>query len=194
MYEIETKFAYTLETKNNLTKNASFVKKESFTDTYFDTKDWNLISTDIWLRKRDHVWEIKIPQHDHSNINARISDNYKEVVGEENILQELKLSKKLETQFEPKIMFTTTRETYSLPPFTLVFDETDFGHQIGEVEILVKDISLTKQAEEQIEAFCKTHGLVPHSAMGKCVVYMKTHYPKELSKFIKMGIIRSYNI
>ena len=37
------------------------VSEASFTDVYFDTPDCALTRRDIWLRRRDDEWELKLP-------------------------------------------------------------------------------------------------------------------------------------
>ena len=33
----------------------------TFTDTYYDTPECALTANDVWLRRRDDRWEIKVP-------------------------------------------------------------------------------------------------------------------------------------
>ena len=61
--EVERKFVVTPEIENNLNKLVLLKPKErTFTDEYFDIeKTFDLSTRDLWLRRRDQIWELKWP-------------------------------------------------------------------------------------------------------------------------------------
>lgn len=61
-----------------------------FTDTYFDTVNCELIAHDVWLRKRDAQWEIKVPIEGDDKRSGGERSVFREVEGPERCLLELK--------------------------------------------------------------------------------------------------------
>ena len=64
MIEVEKKFVLTTDNLAKLTTGAKFLGEKSFTDNYYDTKDYLLALKDHWFRNRDGRWELKVPFND----------------------------------------------------------------------------------------------------------------------------------
>ena len=61
--EVERKFPLTAEVRARLARLALAPPVHSaFTDRYFDSRAFALTRRDLWLRRRDAVWELKSPQ------------------------------------------------------------------------------------------------------------------------------------
>ena len=60
--EIERKFRLTPDVRARLARLAAPSLRSTFTDRYFDSRAYELTSRDLWLRRRDAVWELKSPQ------------------------------------------------------------------------------------------------------------------------------------
>lgn len=190
MFEIETKFVYTPKARKELTHGRAPEKTQNMHDVYYDNEAFDLMSQDIWLRKRDGEWEVKIPQHAVGSANTREYDNYKEIEGEPGIMEALGLSDSLENLYSPVADFVTKRDTYNLDDLTVVFDESDFGHFVGEVEMLVPNQNDADEAHGRIAAFCKTHALTMHGVHGKVCEFIKQKYPNAYQMLVDKEIFR----
>ena len=122
-----------------------------FEDTYYDTAD--ILSTNnLWVRRRDRQWEAK----------RQIAGNYSWSTSEEIldtnrihtlVKQHFPNAPGVEANFGLGILcrFETTRQEFLADEkFTVALDRTDFGHAVGEVEIMTDDNSNT---QEEIDSF-----------------------------------------
>ncbi len=110
---------------------------------------------------------------------------------------------------------TTTRKRYQMGKFTIDFDSTDFGYQIGEIELMVvntqekknsgKDnsnsnkynTSSTTEAEEiedaskQIVEFCRENGLdISKGIHGKVLEYIRANRPQHYLALKQAGLVQ----
>lgn len=182
--EIEIKFHFTKEDVENIAKFATFISKDSFTDSYFDTKDYMLTKNNFWLRKREENFELKIPTPNSSK-NGIFS--YQEITNfsslEYEISQVLQIKKSLRELIKEEILlpyctFTSYRKKYKYNEFTFDFDETDFGFSIGELEIIVTEDSL-KQGQEKLENYFNSLNLKKSKSIGKLVEFIKERNPEQ---------------
>ena len=148
MIEVEKKFLLNEKQKKNLLDGAHMLKQKTFTDIYFDTKEYDLILKDVWLRKRDDVFELKIPRH--TNIEHHVYQ-YEEIHNEDEIRRHLglvaanDLLSDLESAgYVPFCVCTTVRASYRRGEFTLDFDRVSYEHdhlayELAEIELMVHD-------------------------------------------------------
>lgn len=61
----------------------------AFTDTYYDTPECSLTSNDVWLRRRDDAWEIKVPIAGDARRSGGERTVFREVEGAAGCLDEL---------------------------------------------------------------------------------------------------------
>ena len=61
----------------------------AFTDTYYDTPECALTSNDVWLRRRDEKWEIKVPIAGDARRSGGERTVFREVEGAAGCLDEL---------------------------------------------------------------------------------------------------------
>ncbi|KAI9732881.1 MAG: hypothetical protein M1834_003821 [Cirrosporium novae-zelandiae] len=165
LLEVEQKFVVAL---SNLTKfrvnrgtppfkSLKFSKNITFEDVYYDHN--NILSgLGIWIRKRDNQWEAK----------RRISGDYLRSTFDETgnpdqihgMLKDLipyRVLKSPERNFGLDVLarFRTTRETYiANEKYTIVLDSTDFGHMVGEIEVMGEDET---KAHQEIDNFRQQH-------------------------------------
>lgn len=135
-------------------------------DVYFDLPDGHFFSKGIYVRKRDGIWEAKIRSG-----GDFLNSAFVEVEGLEGVREvvegELGVLKKggeeeegsyddkglggeivLEDVLNPCAEFVTERESWLIErKFKVDVDTTDFGHVVGEVE-LVKVIERNMKARE----------------------------------------------
>ena len=68
----------------------------TFTDTYFDTETCDLTAHDVWLRRRDAIWEIKVPIPGDDKRSGGERSVFREVEGPKGCLVEIEKVLKLE--------------------------------------------------------------------------------------------------
>lgn len=140
-------------------KMGTFVKEVQFRDTYFDRADFYLTIQNIWLRQREHKFELKV------GIKGRDGsiDRYEEITNEQKILSYLDLTSNfsgnaLDTfsnaDIVPFSSFITQRKSYILGEFSIDIDIANFGdliYRVAEFELLVSSLDQVKDAEKKIE-------------------------------------------
>lgn len=196
MIEVEKKFILTKEDESKLINNAVFIGKKEFTDIYYDNKDYYLTKQDIWLRKRENRYELKIPLN--VSIQDRISDQYQELETEEEIIEYLKLNKNidlanalLEKGYVPFCEIITKREKYKHGEYGIDIDSMDFGYQITEIELMIGNISEIEKATQQIITFAKSLGLSTEKQIrGKVVEYLYRKNPEHFQTLIDAEVIK----
>jgi len=191
MIEVEKKFVITPEQERKLLEGAEFIGEKVFTDSYFDYSDYRMTASDLWLRKRDDRFELKVPLND--NTKARVSDQYHELETDEEIISALKLklalfssydenkasfSKKLEdviikNEIKPFCKITTTRKKYKKGEFGIDVDNMDFGYHICEIELMVAGELEIPSAEKRIVDFAISLGLPTIRVRGKVLEYLR---------------------
>ena len=174
--EVERKFVLGKDSDAKLQgQGAKLSKESSFTDVYYDTSDYKLTTSDHWLRKRDNQWQLKCPPEMRPE-NERCTQ-YAEYDKEETILKALQVLLDKESpsgtsrpvsapatsgcgnlqglvqkaSLNEFAQYTTHRKTYVLDGFTIDLDLTDFGFQVGEIEVVVADESRITEALHQID-------------------------------------------
>lgn len=115
--------------------------KREFEDVYFD-RDNQLSANGIWVRKRDGHWQAKIrPDAKRGSFN---NSQFEEFTKTADIARMIQNRINHGTIASPEedfglaqiARFTTYREMWKVnDKFNIVFDQTDFGHVVGEVEL-----------------------------------------------------------
>ncbi len=196
MIEVEKKFTLSDDDKTRVIQDAEFLGEESFTDTYYDTSDFNLTANDKWLRLRGDKFELKLPMNDSKGASHKKLDQYEDLDTDEAILRALGLSPDgslkqiLEVNgYEPFSTFTTTRKKYKKGDFVIDLDEMDFGYSIGEIELMVSDQSEVPEALERILAFAQKYGLSIAPVRGKVIEYIKRNNPIHYKTLEEAGVL-----
>lgn len=120
-------------------------------DIYYDKADI-LYNAGTWVRRRNGLWEAKI------RLGGDLTNSrFEELKGAQDIaacIQRITGNDMREDcDFGLTIMaeFTTTRETWVADEeFSIVRDRTDFGHEVGEVELQVEVDGLTKNEKKRV--------------------------------------------
>ena len=196
----------------------TFCSKKSFTDVYYDNHlaNYPLTSNDIWLRQRDDKWECKTPV----NLTASM-DSYdelkdinaiKEFLDKElNKYQEIKKlshqSSNIPYEYKgfkeflfnnynltPFCTISTQRHSYLLnKTFTMDLDTADFGHTVGEIELIVESQDKIQDAEKRIALFMKEHDWFFETegvVMGKLTAYISRFNQKQWECMKKSGVVK----
>lgn len=195
MIEIEKKFILTKKEKDNLLTGAKFLDKKIFTDVYFDTPDCRLTTRDIWLRFRDDRFELKVPL----NLKGveRISDQYRELETDEEIIDFLKLNTDdasletclLNSGYSPFCKITTIREKYKKDKYNIDLDLMDFGYIITEIELMVSSESEIQEATNSILNFAKENGISLNNVRGKVAEFLYRNNLTHFNALISAGVI-----
>ncbi|EWC46409.1 hypothetical protein DRE_04352 [Drechslerella stenobrocha 248] len=168
IYEVERKFCFAFANISRFHHNKGAVPFTSIVfkgstgqqDIYYDTKAYDLDKHMVWVRLRDGHWEAKTLR-----AGSHERATYEEVKGRQGIvrmLRDLGMANWKEKEQVPgnfglsKIVeFATARRTYKVDgKFTVVLDTTDFGHAVGEVELIGND---GIKCHEEIDDFISKH-------------------------------------
>ncbi len=212
--EVEKKFKFTphsIQTFENnrgpvVFNSVEFINEKEFRDIYFDDRSsFALTTRDIWLRKRQEIWECKIPVKIASKM-----DSYHELENHTEIYKYISRivgvssnvavasAKEFENFLEnsnisPFATICTTRRKYLVNnKFTVDLDSTDFGHSVGEIELMVHNKEQIIEAEKQIIALCEQHSWffdTKNHTMGKLLMYIKTFNPQQYQALVECGLI-----
>jgi thiamine-triphosphatase len=218
-FEVERKFAFDPSKVSLLETNrgkkpfdkVGFLSEKTFTDVYYDNHSANypLTSDDIWLRQRDDMWECKTPV----NLTASM-DSYNELKDTDAIKEFL--NKKLKNNHNhpntpceykrfkeflfdnynlaPFCTITTRRRSYLLNGnFTMDLDTADFGHSVGEIELIVESRGKIQDAEKRIALFMKEHDWFFETegvVMGKLTAYISRFNQNQWECMKKSGLVK----
>lgn len=195
MIEVEKKFRLEDGQAEALIEGAEFVHEASFRDVYFDTEEFELTTQDMWLRKRDDRFELKVGAYVDGK---RLADQYEEIGDEAAIARRIGLREDIpiedamrERGLEPFCDFTTTRRKYRSGEFiidldTVVFDT--FTYRIGEIELMVNDSAEIETAVSRIIAFAEYKNLALTAVRGKVFEYLRRSKPEHFEVLAQIGL------
>lgn len=202
-FEIERKFAPTKTSLELLRRNSGrpafkssvHETKQRMEDAYYD-KDNILDKHGIWVRNRSGLWEGKIRQG-----GDYINSQFREVQGEKEVgsLIDRFIKGAGIVNGQPHGLteiarFATTREAWLVNDrFTISIDESDFGHTVGEVDIvetidrgkspysLESEAVVGEMLDEEIRQFMRLHewAFPDTPATGKLSAYFAWKLNKE---------------
>lgn len=193
MIEVEKKFLIDKSKISELLGGAEFLNEKKFSDTYWDTPKYSLTTTDHWLRSRDGKFELKVPT---LAGGKRLVDQYEELDSDNQISEKLGLPpgdlvKELKrANYDPFGTVTTLRKKYKKEDFIIDIDELDFGYNIVEVELMVKEKDEIISAINKILAFAKSHNLEVSQVRGKIVEYLKRNNSKHYQALVDAGVVK----
>lgn len=195
--EVEKKFILNNEDIGRLLENAEFVNEKIFTDIYYDNENYSLTSNDIWLRKREGKFEMKIPIS--KSVGNYFINKYEEIEGEENIRKILKIEKEnsfindiLEYGFKSFCECKSTRKKYRKGEFVIDLDEVEyenFNYKICEIELLVEKRTHIEEATKKILQFAKENNLRIESVRGKVIEYLKREKPQHYQVLVNKKVV-----
>lgn len=167
MIEVEKKFIPTEQNLKILLTDAEFLGEVTNHDIYYDYPDFRFLKGNIAFRKRNGNFELKIQSG--SGIHEEIEDlekikEYFSTSDLEEFINENLIS---------AIEYRTVRKKYKKEDFNLDMDETDFGYQVGEIELMVEKEEDVKIAEEKIQEFASRNNLDLGKGLSKKRAYCK---------------------
>ena len=196
MIEVEKKFILTTEQEKSLIEGADFLGEKKFTDIYYDDEDFSLTKKDLWLRNREGRFELKIPMNE--SIEKRISDQYRELESDEEILKYFNAEGTLSVEdflakkkYKPFCILKTVRKKYKKEEFNIDLDSTDFGYTLAEIEHMITDQSKIEETIDAIIEFAKRHNIISTEYIrGKVTEYLRRNNPTHFQALIDAKVIK----
>ena len=152
-----------------------------FRDEYFDTQSLDLTTDDVWLRRRDGAWELKVPHGDQRRASGGETTAFRELVDVGEIAAALA---EREVEFPggvaPFAAFSTKRETFALGGVRVDVDAASYGHAVLELEVMTDgSAAAVAAARAAIAAAARDLGCapLPADAGGKLETYLKRYCP-----------------
>jgi hypothetical protein len=119
MIEVEKKLNPSFGTVGRIKNDAVFVASKTMNDVLYDYPDLSLIKNNIWLRKRNGKFELKVTKDkDRKN---RFLDIYDEIEEESRICETLNIKSITDGKFIEVANLITKREKYKLGEFNIAF-------------------------------------------------------------------------
>ncbi|GHU13086.1 hypothetical protein FACS189449_07950 [Alphaproteobacteria bacterium] len=174
MIEVEKKLNPSLETIERINNDAVFVTSKTMNDILYDYEDLSLSKNDIWLRKRNGKFDLKVSRD--KDLKNRFLDIYDEIEDEEKICKALHIKSIADENFIEISNLITKREKYKLGEFNIDFDfvtsaRDDFVYHLMEIELMVEDESEAPAALEKIKRFIAEYDIPEKSATAKHMQY-----------------------
>lgn len=201
MIEIEKKFALSDVQRKNLLNDARPLGRKVVEDDYFDTDDYRLTGHDLWLRKRDGAYELKVPLADGSGSYGG-TNRYHELTEVTDIARELDVNS---IDFEQALSLAgitrfmtcyTDRTSYEKEGFHIDLDaasyrDTDFTHAVAEIELLIDDETKVDEADARIVAFAERFQLATDEViLGKVAAYLQHEKPAHYEALVAAGVLK----
>lgn len=171
LFEVEQKFNWTIAKSNLLRQGfaprgypllqTKHFKFRVFEDTYYDTND-TLWTNGLWVRKRESSsgffkWEAKQLQTGSSFLRSTYdeSDDTHQILKMVEAIRPQSPGAYLNFGLNEFCRFKTFRHSFvANDHYTVVLDRTDFGHRVGEVEVMAEDAD---KAHADIDKLFKQH-------------------------------------
>jgi adenylate cyclase class IV len=182
MIEVEKKFIVEQNELSRLIAGAHFLGTEKHTDIYYDTADHALTKRSVWLRTREGKFELKFPMGVRGKSGVT---SYDEIEDDELVAQKLgfpagePLDRTLASLgYRPFATITTTRSKYEKEGFHIDVDDTDFGHSVVEIELMVAGEHEMEAAGKRILDFASAQGIsIAENIRGKVIEYLRRNDP-----------------
>jgi predicted adenylyl cyclase CyaB len=190
MIEIEKKFQPTKGALHALLSEAEFLDEKRNMDIYYDYPDFRLFKNGFRLRERNGNLELKIKKDDFPDSGTT---NSEEIDTEGEILERLGMSKDsklreiLEKDMKAYASWETKRRKYKNGRFIIDVDETSFGYNVCEIEVMVEDPLEARQAEEEIVKLAGKFAFSLAKLPSKMKEYLRVVKPalySELGKYV----------
>jgi len=193
MIEVEKSFILLDDQIEDLVKDAVLFEEIVNHDVYYDEKDWRLLKSDIHLRLRNGVIEMKkmVPGLKKSS-GVGISGFFEEMTDHNQIKKVLGIESNINLadvlpsqRFYVLAKYQIKRTSYKIDQFRIDVDQTDFGYNMVDIEILVDDENMAIKAEGEIAQFAQTHSLGNSPHRDKLREYLFQFRRDEFEKYLK---------
>ncbi len=192
MIEVEQKFLLNGESEEKLLKGAVLDYEKINVDVFYDDDNYSLGKQDVWLRKRNDQWELKIGHRlNHENLSRTYEELEKDGLiaawlglPGENLAQEIS-----NTGYRPFARIEKARRSYLRNGFRLDLDKCDFGYDVAEIELLIDSIDGQQEANDRIAAFAESIGLDSTPLRGKVVEYLYRFLPDHYQALLDADVL-----
>lgn len=188
-FEVELKFTPTQEQKDKLISGATLLGTVHNHDTYFDYADFRLLKKDVRFRNRNGKFELKV---------RSLYKGCEEIEDVEEIKKyfntELSLDEFINKDLVKIMEYNTEREKYKKGIFEIDIDHCDFGFELCEIELMVKNESEISEAREKIKQFAGEFGMEKAKEKTKALEYLKRFNPQVYEEIHAMTEIRKMKI
>jgi adenylate cyclase class IV len=197
MYEVERTFSFEDDFLQKISTLGYLESEKTFTDSYYDTRNYDLISKSFWLRARSGKWELKIyAVGEHGmGVSREVTDELE--IGELLDLPRIGLEKGLkDSGYLAFCTLTSTRRRFKVAGLNVDVDEVSgdgFNYKIGEVEKEVSNKSDVDAAGEIIEKFMVSHGLGTIRTRGKVLEYLWDAKPTVYKMLVEKGVVKNFD-
>lgn len=191
MIEVEKKFLLTTEEIQRLTAHSEFLEEIRLEDVYYDLPGYPLMKHDKYLRSRNGRFELKLPAGDRGEFEV---DRYREITNEDEINRELALGEGNTADLLNKIGYSavatigSVRKKYRDGEFTIDVDETDFGYNLVEIELMAKDEDKIANATNKIISFALRMGIEvkpEFDVRGKLLEFLYREKPEVYEEIVQ---------
>lgn len=197
MIEVEKKFRLRNAFFEKIKREGTFLSHKEFQDTYYDTAEWHYTLQNMWLRRREDIFELKVGVQQ----ECGIIDRYDEITDPMGILKALNLpltpslsSALEEKKITPFCSFWTDRRKYQLGEFIIDIDTATFDdltYSVAEVELLVPNKSAIADAENKITKFLERESVDWKKLIhGKLSYYLSQRRPKHYSALVEAKVFK----
>jgi adenylate cyclase class IV len=189
MIEVESKFTISAEKLAELLKQAEKISEQKIFDQYFDCGLFSLMRKDIWLRRRQGIWEIKIPpnrESRQSEVKSYLESQDLDLI-EKTVMTCSGLSL---SQVKCYAEINKFRQKYRLEEFTLDLDLADYGssqYQVNEIELMAKNELERQDALRKIRVFAEEKGLILGKVRGTLMEFL---YREKADLYEELSLIR----
>lgn len=195
MIEVEKKFPLHTGDRERLTKGLTPFATVTMVDEYYDDSSFSISTKDVWLRKRNGRFELKVPLHT-KNATERDADQFREIEDDDGIREFLHIPNEgtmdedvAKAGYMPFGTITTTREKFRVSDMVIDIDRVDYGYELAEIEVMVARQSEMHAALDKILAFAKRIGLEPGPVRGKVFEYIRRTNLRHYRALIDAGLI-----
>ena len=195
--EVESKFLLSPKQRHALLSRVRGGVLTSFSDIYYDKRNYALTSRDWWLRRRGGAWELKVGRFGLKGT----STVYEEVTDEQTIAHLLNISldggrfeQELRAEgYNSLVELITHRRTYTAGDFNITTDSVSadcgaFSYEICEIELLVPE-GERDRAQARIAAYARELGFTPAPVRGKLIEYLWRHRKPHFDLLVERGVI-----
>jgi hypothetical protein len=164
--EIEKKFAVTDAIVQLCNEKAQNRKSIQLCDTYYDNRDYELTTKDMWLRERNNKWELKAPASLTQSLAKNGIDHYTEYTSLEDILSCIQQHTSFKNIVSLKELNQKSLCSCSFFPFGRISSDRTRYHVALPLTFASQNIQYTQQVYIDIDTVSYDSNFVP-SAIAK---------------------------
>ena len=176
-FDIKRKYIVGNDSERAVEKmGGKFIETETLVDEYLDDVNYTLLLNDCWLRLRNKKFEMKVnaafgcgpnisPSVEmltiESDIQEMLMTKFEKTLEQKRRVSERHLDVLIDALgFSEFVTFETTRKKFLVDGFTVTLDTTNFGFQVGEIEIVANSLPEMMTALKNMDNLAAKLGMV----------------------------------